>query len=37
MGPAPSARERDGELINAGKEYVTLIKGGSFRRGNSLP
>ena len=30
MGPAPSARERDSELINAGKEYVTLIKGGSF-------
>ncbi len=36
MGPAPSARERDSELINAGKEYVTLIKGGSFRRGNSF-
>ena len=30
MGPALSARERDSELTNAGKEYVTLIKGGSF-------
>lgn len=29
-GPCPSERERDSELINAGKEYVTLIKGGSF-------
>ncbi len=30
MGPAPDERERDSELINAGKEYVTLLKGGCF-------
>jgi 3-oxoadipate CoA-transferase beta subunit len=30
MGPAPDAAERDPELINAGKEFVTLLTGGSF-------
>lgn len=30
MGPAPLAGEEDWDLINAGKEPVTLIDGGSF-------
>jgi 3-oxoadipate CoA-transferase beta subunit len=30
MGPAPSVTDRDPELINAGKEFVTLLTGGSF-------
>ncbi|WP_274570962.1 3-oxoacid CoA-transferase subunit B [Neisseria leonii] len=30
MGPAPAEHERDSELINAGKEFVTLLRGGSF-------
>lgn len=30
MGPAPAEADRDPELINAGKEYITLLTGGSF-------
>ena len=30
MGPAPSADEEDFDLINAGKQPVTLLKGGSY-------
>ncbi|MDO5638860.1 MAG: 3-oxoacid CoA-transferase subunit B [Neisseria sp.] len=30
MGPAPDEREQDSELINAGKEFVTLLKGGCY-------
>ena len=30
MGPAPPAGEEDPELINAGKQPVTLLAGGSF-------
>ena len=30
MGPAPEPGLEDDELINAGKEYVTLLKGGAF-------
>lgn len=30
MGPAPAESERDPELINAGKEPVTLLPGGCF-------
>lgn len=30
MGPAPSPEERDPELINAGKEFITLLQGGCF-------
>jgi len=30
MGPAPAAGEEDPELINAGKQYVTLLPGGAF-------
>lgn len=30
MGPAPAAGEEDPELINAGKEPVTLLDGGCF-------
>ena len=30
MGPAPAAGEEDGDLINAGKQAVTLLDGGSY-------
>jgi len=30
LGPAPSKGNEDPELINAGKEFVTLLNGGSF-------
>lgn len=30
MGPAPAPGEEDSELINAGKQPVTLLKGGAF-------
>ena len=30
MGPAPAVGEEDYDLINAGKQPVTLLKGGSF-------
>ena len=30
MGPAPAAGEEDGDLINAGKQPVTILKGASF-------
>ncbi|HEV8262950.1 MAG TPA: 3-oxoacid CoA-transferase subunit B [Burkholderiales bacterium] len=30
MGPAPAAGEEDYDLINAGKQPVTLLRGGSF-------
>lgn len=30
MGPAPTPGEEDPELINAGKQPVTLLKGGCF-------
>lgn len=30
FGPPPAAGEEDPELINAGKEYVTMLAGGSF-------
>jgi 3-oxoadipate CoA-transferase, beta subunit len=30
MGPAPVKREEDDELINAGKQHVTLLTGGAF-------
>jgi len=30
MGPTPAAGEEDYDLINAGKQPVTLLKGGSF-------
>jgi 3-oxoadipate CoA-transferase beta subunit len=30
MGPAPATGEEDYDLINAGKQPVTLLKGGSF-------
>ena len=30
MGPAPSPGEEDPELINAGKQPVTLLPGGAF-------
>lgn len=30
FGPPPVAGEEDPELINAGKEYVTMLNGGSF-------
>ncbi|MGG4605232.1 3-oxoacid CoA-transferase subunit B [Paenalcaligenes sp. Me131] len=30
MGPAPAAGEEDEDLINAGKQYVTLRKGGAY-------
>lgn len=30
MGPAPAAGEEDGDLINAGKQPVTLLTGGAY-------
>lgn len=30
MGPAPKPEDQDSELINAGKEYITLQTGGCF-------
>lgn len=30
MGPAPAKGAEDSDLINAGKEFITLLKGGSF-------
>jgi 3-oxoadipate CoA-transferase beta subunit len=37
MGPAPAAGEEDPELINAGKEFVTLLTGGCyFHHGDSF-
>ncbi len=30
MGPAPEAGHEDDELINAGKQHVTLLTGGAF-------
>lgn len=37
MGPAPEPGQEDPELINAGKEYVTLLTGGSyFHHGDSF-
>ena len=30
MGPAPAAGDEDWDLINAGKQAVTLLEGGSF-------
>ncbi|MES1964775.1 3-oxoacid CoA-transferase subunit B [Psychrobacter sp. AH5] len=30
FGPPPAKGEEDPELINAGKEYVTMLEGGSF-------
>ncbi|OTG67747.1 3-oxoadipate CoA-transferase [Acinetobacter sp. ANC 4470] len=37
FGPPPAKGEEDPELINAGKEFVTLLKGGSyFHHGDSF-
>lgn len=37
MGPEPAQGEEDGDLINAGKQYITLLKGGSyFHHGDSF-
>ncbi|MFP3456421.1 3-oxoacid CoA-transferase subunit B [Psychrobacter sp. SIMBA_152] len=37
MGPAPDEIEEDEDLINAGKQYVTLLRGGSyFHHGDSF-
>lgn len=37
MGPAPAKGEEDPDLINAGKEFITLLKGGSyFHHGDSF-
>lgn len=30
MGPAPAPGDEDGDLINAGKQYVTLLQGGAY-------
>src|SRR2546422_9311673 len=30
MGPAPAPGEEDGDLLNAGKEPVTLLTGGAY-------
>ena len=37
MGPEPAEGEEDGDLINAGKQYITLLEGGSyFHHGDSF-
>jgi 3-oxoadipate CoA-transferase beta subunit len=37
MGPAPAKEEEDSDLINAGKEFITLLEGGSyFHHGDSF-
>jgi 3-oxoadipate CoA-transferase beta subunit len=37
MGPAPAKGEEDSDLINAGKEFITLLEGGSyFHHGDSF-
>jgi 3-oxoadipate CoA-transferase beta subunit len=37
MGPAPEKGEEDSDLINAGKEFITLLEGGSyFHHGDSF-
>ena len=37
MGPAPDEADQDGDLINAGKQYITLLQGGSyFHHGDSF-
>ena len=37
MGPEPAEGEEDGDLTNAGKQYITLLKGGSyFHHGDSF-
>lgn len=37
MGPAPEKGAEDSDLINAGKEFITLLKGGSyFHHGDSF-
>ena len=37
MGPAPAKGDEDPDLINAGKEFITLLKGGSyFHHGDSF-
>lgn len=37
MGPAPAEGDEDFDLINAGKEFITLLKGGSyFHHGDSF-
>lgn len=37
MGPEPAAGNEDGDLINAGKQYITLLEGGSyFHHGDSF-
>lgn len=37
MGPAPEKGKEDSDLINAGKEFITLLKGGSyFHHGDSF-
>lgn len=37
MGPTPAEKERDMDLINASKDYVTLLRGGSyFHHGDSF-
>lgn len=37
MGPAPDKGEQDPDLINAGKQYITLLEGGSyFHHGDSF-
>jgi 3-oxoadipate CoA-transferase beta subunit len=38
FGPPPEKGQEDPELINAGKEYVTMLQGGSFfHHGTLLP
>ena len=37
MGPEPAEGEENGDLINAGKQYITLLEGGSyFHHGDSF-